>query len=386
MPDQTAVHARQVSEEHPGMLLPCVSPASFWAPQHIVPSAWLEHAPFGFWLMDALRPRVLVELGTHAGFSFLALCQAVERLRLPTACYAVDTWLGDEHAGFYGEDIFQNLSGIQARHYAGFSQLIRARFDEARAYFSDGEIDLLHIDGRHHYEDVVEDYSTWLPKLSEQAIVLFHDINVRERGFGVWRLWEDLREKHPSFEFIHGHGLGVLCPGPSVPPGVRPLFAASEDVGVQIRHLHARLGAAISPQFKLEQTLVELGGRVQVLQQQLDAQQQSESDLRTLLYEMEKMACFRNDAVASQQTVNQLQADLSAIGIRFSSARDELGAIRASTTWRILGIVRSVGTHIPLPVRRQLRRGLKALWWAATPYRMPARIGFLRARGAQRAH
>ncbi|PLZ01864.1 class I SAM-dependent methyltransferase [Burkholderia sp. WAC0059] len=370
-----------------GMLLPCVSPVSFWAPQHVVMSAWLEHAPFGFWLMDVLRPRVFVELGTHTGFSFLALCQAVERLRLPTACYAIDTWKGDEHAGFYGEDVFRDLSGIQDRHYSGFSQLIRARFDEACAYFSDGEIDLLHIDGRHHYEDVVDDYTTWLPKLSEQAVVLFHDTNVRERGFGVWRLWEELKERHPSFEFIHGHGLGVLCPGASIPPGVRPLFAASEDVRVRTRQVYARLGAAVSPQLMLDQTRVELGERVKTLQQQLDAHGQSEKNLRTLLSdEMVKTTRLREDVAAGQQVIGQLQADLSAASIRFSSAQDELGVIRASTTWRVLGIARSVGAHIPLPVRRRLRRALKALWWAATPYRMPARIRFLRARGAQGSH
>ncbi len=37
---------------------------------HIRDSAWLEHSPFAFWLIDVLRPNKLVELGTHNGFSF----------------------------------------------------------------------------------------------------------------------------------------------------------------------------------------------------------------------------------------------------------------------------------------------------------------------------
>lgn len=242
----------------PGSLA-CVSPASFWTPRHIVESAWLEHAPFAFWLIDVVRPRTVVELGTHAGFSFLAFCQAVQQLGLGTSCHAVDTWLGDEHAGFYGQNVFDTLSAVQAREFGEFSQLIRARFDEAVSSFGDGTIDLLHVDGRHRYEDVAEDYSTWVPKLSDRAVVLFHDTNVRERDFGVWRFWEALRTRFPSFEFVHGHGLGILCPGNTVPDRLRPLFDASDADQADIRRIYARLGAAVSLRYQLDVAHRELG-------------------------------------------------------------------------------------------------------------------------------
>ena len=190
----------------------CISEASFWTPARLIPEtpAWIEHAPFAFWLIASLRPRVFVELGTHSGSSYFVFCEAVERLRLAARCYAIDTWKGDEHSGFYGEEVFQTIGAENDRRFSGFSTLIRAPFDSASHHFADGCIDLLHIDGSHFYEDVSHDYEAWFPKLSDRSIVLFHDTNVKERGFGVYRLWDELRRSHPHFEFLHGYGLGVL--------------------------------------------------------------------------------------------------------------------------------------------------------------------------------
>jgi len=219
---------------------------SFWLPDFLEESAWVEHAPFAFWLVNALRPRSFVELGTHRGYSYFAICQAVRRLQLATRCYAIDTWKGDEHAGFYGEEIFQEVRQYHDAHYADFSKLIRATFAEALRYIPDNSVDLLHVDGRHLYHDVKTDFESWRPKLSDRAVVLFHDTNVRERDFGVFRLWHELQGRYPSFEFLHGHGLGVLGYGPDVPGDVRSLLGAGEGRVAEIRLAYARLGAALS--------------------------------------------------------------------------------------------------------------------------------------------
>jgi hypothetical protein len=40
-------------------------PVCFWWLEWLeAESAWLEHAPFAFWIVDTLGPRSLVELGT----------------------------------------------------------------------------------------------------------------------------------------------------------------------------------------------------------------------------------------------------------------------------------------------------------------------------------
>jgi len=128
--------------------------------------------------------------------------------------------------------------------YGSFSTLVRARFSDALERFGDKTIDLLHIDGSHSYVDVKEDFESWTPKLSEQCIVLCHDTQVRERGFGVYKFWDEIRRNYPSFEFLHGHGLGVLAYGVDKHARELPIFSSAlSDAEVSaIRSCYEQLG------------------------------------------------------------------------------------------------------------------------------------------------
>jgi len=205
----------------------------FWSPQRLgVASAWWAHVPFAFWLTVACRPRLLVELGTHNGVSYAAFCEAVLHARLATRCYAVDTWVGDEHSGHYGEEVYNDLRDFHDRRYPAFSSLLRTTFDDAVHYFENGSIDLLHIDGHHTYQAVKHDYQTWRLKLSDRAVVILHDTNVRERDFGVCQFFSELSKQFPSFEFSHGYGLGVVAVGTAASAAVKRLCAVTRDQDV----------------------------------------------------------------------------------------------------------------------------------------------------------
>ena len=174
-------------------------------------SAWIGHLPFANYLMQEIKPKIFVELGTHWGHSYFSFCQTVKDENLDSKCYAIDTWAGDNHAGNYDETIFIAAQNHNNALYSDFSTLIKMRFEDAIYSFADKSIDLLHIDGFHTYEAVKRDFETWLPKITPNGYILIHDIHERGRNFGVWKFWEELEEKYPNtFEFRHSHGLGVL--------------------------------------------------------------------------------------------------------------------------------------------------------------------------------
>jgi len=203
---------------------------------------WVEHIPLGMFLVDVLRPRVLVELGTFSGVSFCAFCQAVKELGTGTRCYAVDTWQGDPHNGYYGPEVLRELKSHHDPLYGGFSCLIQSTFDEALSHFENGSIDLLHIDGFHAYEAVRRDFENWLPKMSDRGVKLFHDINVRELDFGVWKLWEEVKPRYPHFEATWGQGLGLLAVGNQQPDLLRSLCNSPEGKLTEVRDFFCQLG------------------------------------------------------------------------------------------------------------------------------------------------
>jgi hypothetical protein len=239
-------------------IAPGIGASSYWEPTHLVPSAWREHAPFAFWLMSALEPHTVVELGTHNGFSFFVFAEAAERLRLDTRLYAIDSWEGDDQAGYYGEEVYQSVVRIAEERYPRSTTLVRAYFGDAAVRFEEGSIDLLHIDGRHGYDDVREDFETYRSKLSSRAVVVFHDTHEFQPTFGVHRFWSELSRTAPSFEFHHGHGLGVLAYGTDVSENVAGFLTAASAEPESMRAFYAERGADVSRRFDAHERLLAL--------------------------------------------------------------------------------------------------------------------------------
>lgn len=347
---------------------PTLHPTIFSRPHYLSGrSAWVEHIPFAYAIVSALRPRTIVELGTHYGDSYCAFCQTANELKLDVRAYAVDTWQGDEHAGFYGEDVLNTLRQAHDVPYSQFSTLVRSTFDEAVVHFGPGTIDLLHIDGLHSYEAVKHDFETWLPLLSDRAVVLFHDTNVRERDFGVWQLWEELSGRYPSFSFLHGHGLGVLGVGGQIPEAMQTLFQTEDEAAVATRNFFAQLGAGLSREAQLSGSLNAQNANVAELQAQLSA---SQAELAKTRGEIQSASAKLN---AVQGVTQELKAQIDELETIPNVAEDKnvelqaqldranltLSAIVNSRTWKLAHPLRQMGGRAAHQ-RRRLSRVMTA--------------------------
>src|SRR5438067_278203 len=195
-------------------------PSRHFEPRLYGVGAWTSHLHFAYDLVAVMKPALLVELGVDRGESYFAFCQAALENKSGTRCFGIDTWRGDEHAGGYDETTFAQVSEHNRDNYESFSTLLRSSFDSALTHFEKESIDVLHLDGLHTETAVRHDIESWLPKLRPGGILLLHDVGVRSKGFGVWKVWAELQQQSRSWTFAAGPGLGVWQKPPSAPlPG-----------------------------------------------------------------------------------------------------------------------------------------------------------------------
>ena len=337
-----------------------ISLSSFDIPEYQAPSAWLEHIPFAFELINKLKPKTFVELGVHHGVSYFAICQSVKANSISCTCYGIDSWLGDAHAGYYDDSLFNTVNSYNEQHYASFSHLIKSYFDEAVSRFEDKSIDLLHIDGLHTYEAVKKDFETWKPKLSDSSIVLFHDIAMKDSGFGVYRLWEELSTVYPSFAFNHGWGLGILATGSSIAPDLVPLFKLSEQDSQDLRAYYEKIGRSMSDKFalteyqekelRLSEDVRNITAQFEAVKGQLDQQAailtetqvqletlkvektQKENNIATLLVELQTQ---REDNANLQADIQKKALVLENYSLQNTQLLKEIEGYKNSTSWKL---------------------------------------------------
>ena len=368
----------------------------FWRAERLgSPSAWWAHVPFAHWIVCATAPRLLVELGTHTGVSYAAFCQAVLREGLATLCRAVGTWRGDQRVGTYSDEALEELRRFHDERFGAFSTILQCTFDDALESIEGGSVDLLHVNGLHTYEAVRHNFESWLPKLSSQAVVMFHDINER----GVRRFWAELTQRYPTFEFLHGQGLGVLAAGEQPPAPIAALCKLTEPTAVAlVRKRFTLLGERWVIDARERTLLQEVEGFCLARARQDEAARsdknatllRDENARRVTVLEREMAAILtraeREIAAAisrsaraeafSQRTKGTIAAladHASELEANLAQIRAEHDSVLASTAWRLTWPVRVIGQRIPYRLRRTMRVTAEFGWWTLT-MRLPRKL------------
>jgi predicted O-methyltransferase YrrM len=170
-------------------------------------TAWSGHRQFAEWLVSYTKPEVIVDLGVDWGFSTFSL--AIPRIG---HTYGVDNFVGDSFVGTDEQRLKYKfvMTKREKLHLQDNVTIIEGDFNEV-AQTWDKKIDILHIDGSHHYEDVKKDFQTWSKYLNDDGVILLHDTCIESLNgneYGVKKFFDEI--DLPKITFTHSYGLGVV--------------------------------------------------------------------------------------------------------------------------------------------------------------------------------
>ena len=170
--------------------------------------------------VTALRPRVIVEIGTRDGGTLLVWSRCS-----PGLAHLVSIDLpGGIHGGGYPPQrerfyrLFAEGQHGLSLHLLRQDSQTEASRDAVLAALGGQPVDFLFIDGDHRYPGVSRDYALYAPLVRPGGLIAFHDIrpNRFDPSIEVWRLWDAIKASGaPAREFIHEpyggrYGIGVV--------------------------------------------------------------------------------------------------------------------------------------------------------------------------------
>ncbi|OUM02050.1 hypothetical protein A8M77_13150 [Variovorax sp. JS1663] len=193
--------------------------------------------------------------------------------------------------------------------------------------------------------------------------------------------WEPVLA-NAGYKYVYADGLNrfyvseecfELAAAFKYPPNVFDGFvtAGYSGLAIELRSAQERASNLVQQVGALDKGLQESHRRIECTEASL-----------VLAHEREMALQDRLDAEVSalRHEIDQRDQLLAQTHLRADAAEQQRDAIAQSTWWRITGPARALVDATPRPLRRQVRRLAKAALWAATPWRIPARLRFIRAR------
>ena len=168
-------------------------------------------------LVDRMKPRVILEIGTANGGTLFLFSRVASE---DAVIISIDL-PGVNFGGGY-----RKWRGILYRSFALLDQRIhllradshdRATLEQAKRILDGKEIDFLFIDGDHAYAGVKKDFEFYGSLVKKGGIIALHDIVLQppELGCEVSKFWGEIKDDYDSEEIVkdwsqNWAGIGII--------------------------------------------------------------------------------------------------------------------------------------------------------------------------------
>jgi predicted O-methyltransferase YrrM len=155
-------------------------------------------------LLAQRPPAVVVEIGTHHGGSFYALCKVAR----PNATIISIDLPGGLFGGGYSEEEFLAMRQFglssQSLHFLASDSHDLSTRDAVLTLLGGRPIDFLLIDGDHRYAGVRRDFELYAPLVCKTGLIAFHDILPHPRVplCQVDIFWSEIKGRYRHLELV----------------------------------------------------------------------------------------------------------------------------------------------------------------------------------------
>jgi glycosyltransferase involved in cell wall biosynthesis len=296
------------------------------------PQATQDGSRFAAWLLDVLKPSLMVDAEGAMREDYLEWCRAIELLGLATHCYAVDTsGIGLEGA--------QEVLAEHEASFSTFSHLVQTDAASALDAFPQEAVDLLIVSDTNEANGPGLTLDQWIPKMSPRGVVLVRKVaSSASTALSTEAQWESLRDRYPSLDVADGQHRLILV-GIDVPARIRDIFGP-QDQGAAIEATLREASPSRATQ-DLQILVQRLAAQAEELEQMRRALSEKESLLGTLDSERRSgelkikalTRALEHADISSQATLENLQV-----------ARREVSALIGSRSWTVTAPLRGVTT------------------------------------------
>jgi hypothetical protein len=172
-------------------------------------SRWKENDAIVSDILEIVKPKTIVDIGTYKGYSAHELSFA-DKWNDDAHVYTIDPV--DHGADFSGVDnvTFWNMTSEQAFQNIKDKKYIPTVGTQGESFLKEFKIDLLHIDGDHDFDVVAKDLTSWSQFFHQDTVVLMHDVtNIGVAGFGPIRVFLTATMPFKAV-YSRGNGLGIM--------------------------------------------------------------------------------------------------------------------------------------------------------------------------------